>query len=60
MGAHNRRAHSGLLLGLVHRFWRILGGILAGFIICRHLGDDFLKRFQFGDLFHPEPLEIRR
>ena len=29
----NRRAHSGLLLGLVHRFWTILGGILAGFIV---------------------------
>jgi hypothetical protein len=28
MGVHNRRAHSGLLLGLVHRFWKILGGII--------------------------------
>ena len=27
---HNRRGYSGLLLGLVHRFWTILGGILAG------------------------------
>jgi hypothetical protein len=33
MKAHNRRAHSGLQLVLVHRFWSILGGILAGFII---------------------------
>src|SRR5262245_1066622 len=29
----NGRAQSGLQLGLVHRLWTILGGILAGFIV---------------------------
>jgi hypothetical protein len=53
---HNRRAHSGLLLGLVHRFWTILGRILAGFQIaplaisprvdcCQDFGD---KRLTLG------------
>jgi hypothetical protein len=41
MGTDNRRAHSGPLLGLVHRFWTILGGILAGFIFLEHLFQGF-------------------
>jgi hypothetical protein len=43
----NRRAQSGLLLGLVHRFWTMLGGMLAGFI---GLAENF---FQGLDLGHP-------
>ena len=34
---HSRRSHSGLLLGLVHRFWTILCGIFAGFIVLEQL-----------------------
>ena len=37
MRTHNRRTHSELLLRLVHRFWRIVGGILAGFIVLEQL-----------------------
>jgi hypothetical protein len=33
----NRGAQSGLLLGLDHRFWTILGGILAGFIVLKQV-----------------------
>jgi hypothetical protein len=44
---HNRRSHSGLLLGLVHRFWTILDRILAAFI---GLAENF---FQGLDLGHP-------
>jgi hypothetical protein len=40
----NRRAQSGLHLGLVHRFWTILGGILAGFIILKQLVQGFHSR----------------
>ena len=35
-------------------------GFLAGPSGVRHFRDDLLKRFQFADLFHPKPLEIRR
>ena len=35
------RAQSGLLLGLVHRFWTILGGIFAGFIVLEQLIQGF-------------------
>ena len=37
----NRRAHSGLHLRLVHCFWTILGGILAGFIILEQILQGF-------------------
>ena len=37
----SRRAQSGLLLGVVHRFWTILGGILAGFIVLKQLVQGF-------------------
>ena len=37
----NRRAQSGLHLGLVHRFWTILGGILAGFIVLEQVFQGF-------------------
>jgi hypothetical protein len=37
MEAYNRRAQSRLQLGLIHRFWTILGGIFAGFIILEQL-----------------------
>ena len=48
---HNRRAHSELLLRLVHRFCRILGGILAGFIVLEQL-------FQSLHLGHPLQAEL--
>ena len=41
MGVHHRRAQSGLLLGLVHRFWTIVSGILAGFIVLEQLFQSF-------------------
>jgi hypothetical protein len=37
----NRRAQSGLHLGLVDRFWTILGGILACFIVLKQLVQGF-------------------
>ena len=37
----NGSAHSGLHLGLVHCFWTILGGILAGFIILEQILQGF-------------------
>ena len=36
----HRRAQSGLQLGLVHRFWTIVGGIIAGFVL-EHLFQSF-------------------
>jgi hypothetical protein len=46
-----QRAQSGLQVGLVHRFWTILGGILGGFIVLEHL-------FQGFDLGHPVQAEL--
>ena len=54
MEAYNRRTQSGLLLGLTHRFWTILGGILTGFIVLEHL----FQSFYFGHPVQAELLEI--
>ena len=50
----NRRAQSGLLLGLVRRFWTILGGILAGFIVLEQV----FQGFHLGHSIQPELLKI--
>ena len=50
----NRRAQSGLLLGLVHRFWTILGGILAGFIVLEQV----VQGFHLWDSIQPELLKV--
>src|SRR5262249_14905205 len=52
----NRRAQSGLHLGLVDRFWTILGGILAGLIVLEQL----LQGFHSWDAIQTELLEIPR
>jgi hypothetical protein len=50
----SRRAQSGLLLGVVHRFWTILGGILAGFIVLKQV----LEGFHLWHSIQPELLKV--
>jgi hypothetical protein len=54
MRVHNRRAHSELLTRLVHRFWTILCGIFAGFIVLEQL----FQGFHFRHSLQAELLEI--
>jgi hypothetical protein len=50
----NRRAQSGLQLALVHLFWTILCGILAGFIVLKQL----LEGFHLRHSIQPELLKV--